>query len=121
KRFVARPDAEVKAMAAELDQKALAWSAEHAPIFVSLEDRMLLGFRILLRMMASYRVFLDENWATDTYTGSFSGRNFNSGPRDSNEWEPLSNPSEKPDDAKGPSGEGTFCAHVDVGNLLLTL
>ncbi|WP_132630263.1 hypothetical protein [Nonomuraea mesophila] len=81
----------------------------------SLQRRMLLAYKIMWQALLSWWVFLDNRWASDTYTGSFSGRNFNSGPRDSNEWGPLDRPSE--DQTPGKGGEGQLCLHIDLSNL----
>ncbi|MGW9346470.1 hypothetical protein [Nocardiopsis flavescens] len=81
-----------------------------------LEERTLLAFAVIRRAFASWKVFLDHGWASDSYTGSFSGRNFNSGPRDSNEWGPLDRPSERQEHT-GPAGDGPLCLDVDISNL----
>jgi hypothetical protein len=78
--------------------------------------RLRLGFRLLQAIYASYVVFLNRGWATDSYTGAFSGRNFGGGPRDSNEWGPFARPSAK-SDGTGHAGEGPLAAHIDLGNL----
>lgn len=48
--------------------------------------RIRLAYRAFLAVLGSYVVFAHRGWASDRSTGSFSGRNFNSGPRDSNQW-----------------------------------
>jgi hypothetical protein len=89
--------------------------AELADRLDFLARRMRLALRVVRRAFAAWQTFLDFGWATDSYTGSFAGRNFNSGPRDSNEWGPLARPSEG--QIPGTSaGEGYLCAHVDIGN-----
>lgn len=81
-----------------------------------LRNRMLLAARIMHGMLATYVIFVDHGWATDTYTGSFSGRNYNSGVRDSNEWGEFVEPSEKTT-LGGRAGEGLLRAHIDIGNI----
>ncbi|MFC0040498.1 hypothetical protein [Actinomadura rayongensis] len=81
-----------------------------------LRRRMSLAVQATYLALASWQVFLSAGWASDTYTGSFSGRNFNSGPRDSNEWGPLDRPSEAQEYGK-PAGEGELCLHIDLANL----
>lgn len=78
--------------------------------------KMRIIFRILHGVAASYISFLNLDWASDSYTGSFSGRNYNSGPRDSNEWGDFIRSSSQ---ATGttPAGEGPFCGSVDAGQL----
>ncbi|ADJ47216.1 hypothetical protein AMES_5391 [Amycolatopsis mediterranei S699] len=85
-----------------------------------LERRALLAARVISSALASWTVFVENGLASDTYTGSFSGRNFNSGPRDSNEWGPFSRGSVR-SDHQAPAGEGKYCGHVDLGNLAETL
>ena len=81
-----------------------------------LQRRMLLCGRILRSMLASYIVFVECDRSSDSYTGSFSGRNYNSGPRDSNEWGDLIQPSER-QEFGGPAGEGVLGGHIDLANL----
>lgn len=81
-----------------------------------LRRRMFLAVQATYLALASWQVFLSAGWASDTYTGSFSGRNFNSGPRDSNEWGPLDRPSEAQEYGK-PAGDGELCLHIDLANL----
>jgi hypothetical protein len=79
--------------------------------------RMVLALKMIHRAFTSWKVYLDASWASDTYTGSFSGRNFNSGPRDSNDWGPLDRPTEGQELDGKPAGEGFLCVHIDVANL----
>lgn len=99
---------------------ALTWTQELPARRALLERRMVLAAQVISSVLASWTVFVDNGWASDTYTGSFSGRNFNTGPRDSNEWGPFSRGSVR-SDHKAPAGEGRYCGHVDLGNLTETL
>jgi hypothetical protein len=78
-----------------------------------LRRQMSLAYKMMLVMFASYTTFLKYEWATDTYTGSFSGRNFNSGPRDANQWGLLATPA-KP-------GKAKICGEVDLIDLPETI
>lgn len=51
--------------------------------------RLRTTYRVLSVILASWVSFLRRGWATDAGTGSFAGRNFGGGPRDSNEWGPI--------------------------------
>lgn len=86
--------------------------------FKILLQRMLCAFRLMAVMLASYVAFVQAGWASDTYTGAFSGRNFAGGPRDANEWGLLGRLG-RPND--GPAKPGTACATVDLTDLAVTL
>ena len=53
------------------------------------EQRLLLAYKLTFAFFGSYAVFAKRGWTSHTQSGSFSGRNFNVGPRDSNEWGPT--------------------------------
>ncbi|MET9224627.1 hypothetical protein [Lentzea sp. NPDC003310] len=101
-------------------EQALTWMQGLPARRELLERRMVLAARVISSVLASWTVFVDNGWASDTYTGSFSGRNFNTGPRDSNEWGPFSRGSVR-SDHQASAGEGKYCGHVDLGNLAETL
>jgi len=59
------------------------------PAMVKVRERMQLAMKIMRNAVASYLVFINNGHSSDSYTSSFAGRNFASGPRDSNDWNLL--------------------------------
>jgi len=59
------------------------------PAMVKVRERMQLAMKIMRNAVASYLVFINSGRSSDSYTSSFAGRNFASGPRDSNDWNLL--------------------------------
>ncbi|MBD2206943.1 hypothetical protein H6G33_31200 [Calothrix sp. FACHB-1219] len=83
-----------------------------------LEERMHLAYKIIVVIITSYVAFLKNGWATDAYTSSFAGRNFNTGPRDANVWGEMARKSK---DVDPKNGKFTICAEVDLNEISQTI
>ena len=51
-----------------------------------IRNRIAILYKLTQVFYGSWLAFVHKKWITDLSTGSFDGRNFSSGPRDSNQW-----------------------------------